>query len=71
MGVIQRLEEAKVEELKDIVKKLKGFAIEYAPFPLIPLTLIISSFFFGNSPILGASLFRLPRGGLLVGQQPH
>jgi hypothetical protein len=28
MGVIQRLEEAKIEELKDVVKKLKGFAIE-------------------------------------------
>jgi hypothetical protein len=28
MNIIQRLEEAKIEELKDIVKKLKGFAIE-------------------------------------------
>jgi hypothetical protein len=28
MGVIQRLEEAKLEELKDVVKKLRGFAIE-------------------------------------------
>jgi len=28
MSIIQRLEEAKIEELKDVVKKLKGFAIE-------------------------------------------
>jgi hypothetical protein len=28
MNIIQRLEEAKIEELKDVVKKLRGFAVE-------------------------------------------
>jgi len=36
-----------------------------APFPLIPLILIIPSFLVGNSPILGASLVQRPRGWVL------